>query len=87
MAYVPEPIKKATNAKLEVLKGEINRIYNRENSGNLRSRYEAKQRKIALKGYLKTFRIDGNGSRDNREFLETTRSQVDMLLNQHEETN
>ena len=76
LSYVPKPIKKEMNKKVKYLKEKVNRIFNRL------ERFTSKERQTALKGYLKTFRVDGQKGLDPQTFIANIRPKVIDLINQ-----
>lgn len=62
-SHVPEKIKVPVNKKVNSLKEEVNKIFNRID------KFTPKEHKSALKGYLKTYRIDGQKGFDPKNFL------------------
>ena len=54
LSYVPEPIQKAVNERVESLKEQVNNIF----------KFVPKETETAYAGYLKTYRIDGQAGYD-----------------------
>ena len=53
-SYVPEPVRNITNEKINKLKNKINQIFKR-----LETEFKIEEKEMALKGYLKSYRING----------------------------
>ena len=53
-SYVPEPVRNITNEKVNKLKNKINQIFKR-----LETEFKIEEKEMALKGYLKSYRING----------------------------
>ena len=75
-SYVPEPIKRNVNERVEKLKIEIRNIYSRYDGLTL---YE---REAPIKGFLKTHRIDGKKGYDQTTFTQYIRPRVIKLLSE-----
>ena len=76
LSYVPKPIKKEVNKKVKDLKEKVNRIFSRL------ERFTPKERQTALKGSLKTFRVDGQKGLDPQTFITNIKPKVIDLINQ-----
>ncbi|EDO29594.1 predicted protein [Nematostella vectensis] len=76
LSFVPEPIKKTVNKQVDSLKEKVNRIFMRG------ERLTLKEKQTALKGYLKTYRIDGQKGIDFKTFLSKIKPKVLDLINQ-----
>jgi len=76
LSHVPEPIKKAVNKRVDSLKEEVNRIFMRG------ERLVLKEQQTALKGYLKTYRIDGQKGIGYKQFISKIKPKVLDLINQ-----
>ena len=74
ISYVPEPIKKNVNKRVESLKEKVNRIFKRF------KRFTPKEQETALKGYLKTYRIDGQKGHDEKMFIANIKPKVLDLI-------
>ena len=74
ISQVPEPIKKTVNKRVDSLKETVNRIFKRYD--NLTPR----EHKSAIKGYFKTFRVDGVNGVDPKTFMERVKSRVIDLI-------
>ena len=75
-SYVPEPIKRNVNERVEKLKLEIEKIYSRYDRLTL---YE---REAPMKGFLKTHRIDGKKGYDQTTFIQYIRPKVIKFLSE-----
>ena len=75
-SYVPEPIKRNVNEKVEKLKKDIKQIYSRYDGLAL---YE---REAPIKGFLKTHRIDGRKGYDQTTFIQYIRPKVIKFLSE-----
>ena len=54
LSYVPEPVKRTVNERVEKLKTKVNEIFERMRS----QKFKATEHEAILKGYMKTFKID-----------------------------
>ena len=75
-SYVPKPIKRNVNERVEKLKLEIEKIYSRYDRLTL---YE---REAPMKGFLKTHRIDGKKGYDQTTFIQYIRPKVIKFLSE-----
>ena len=75
--YIPEPIKNAVNERVENLKERVNSIFGRQEevgqpiedtNSPEESNLTPKEHKTAIKGYFKTFRVDGIDGMDEKTF-------------------
>ena len=87
--YIPEPIKNAVNERVENLKERVNSIFGRrEEVGqpieDVNSTEEndltPKEHKTAIKGYFKTFRVDGVDGMDEKTFMNSVKPRVIDLI-------
>ena len=69
-SYVPPPIKKPVNERVERLKKRVNEIFERY------ERYKPRERKTALEGTLKTYRVEGQKSPDPKIYMRNVRDGV-----------
>ena len=74
ISKVPEPIKKTVNKRVESLKETVNHIFKRYDN------LTPKEHKTAIKGYFKTFRVDGVNGVDPKTFMERVKSRVIDLI-------
>ena len=74
MSYVPEPVKRKVDEKVEKLKKDIKQIYSRYGEHTL---YE---REAPLRGFLRTHRIDGRRGYDQTTFTQYIRPRVIKFL-------
>ena len=74
ISHVPEPIKKTVNKRVDSLKETVNRIFKRYDN------LTPKEHKTAIKGYFKTFRVDGVNGVDPKTFMERVKSRVIDLI-------
>ena len=74
ISQVPKPIKKTVNKRVDSLKETINRIFKRYDN------LTPKEHKTAIKGYFKTFRVDGVNGVDPKMFMERVKSRVIDLI-------
>lgn len=74
--YVPDPVKKVVNERVEALKSTVNYLYNKL----YKKKFEVRESKTALKGNTKQYTIDGTEGIDAVSFLNTIRPQVTNLL-------
>ena len=75
-SYVPEPIKRNVNERVEKLKLEIEKFYSRYDRLTLYEREEP------MKGFLKTHRIDGRKGYDQTTFTQYIRPRVIKFLSE-----
>ena len=75
LSYVPEPIKTTLNRRVDRLKRKANHIFKRI------ERLTPKERQTALKGYLKTYRVDGQKGYDPQTFIANIKLRVLDLIN------
>ena len=89
LAYIPEPIKNAVNERVENLKERVNSIFGRQeevgqpNEDRLTTEEDhliPKEHKTALKGYFKTFRVDGVDGMDEKTFIDSVKPRVIDLI-------
>ena len=76
MSHVPEPIKRKVNKRVEKLKREVEKIYSRYDRLTL---YE---REAPLRGFLRTYRIDGREGYDQNTFIQYIRPRVIRFLSE-----
>ena len=75
ISKVPEPIKKTVNERVNSLKERVNRIFKRYD--NLLTPRELK---TAIKGYFKTFRVNGVDGMDEKTFMNNVKPRVIDLI-------
>ena len=75
ISQVPEPIKKSVNKRVDSLKEKVNGIFKRYD--NLLT---PKEHKTAIKGYFKTFRVDGVDGMDEKTFINIVKPRVINLI-------
>ena len=63
-SYVPEPDRNITNEKVNKLKNKINQIFKR-----LETEFKIEVKEMAMKGYLKSYRINGVSGYDPKKFI------------------
>ena len=87
--YIPEPIKRAVNERVENLKERVNSIFRRrEEVGqpieDVNSPEEdnltPREYKTAIKGYFKTFRVNGINGMDEKTFMNNVKPRVIDLI-------
>ena len=87
--YIPEPIKSAVNERVENLKDRVNSIFRRrEEVGqpieDVNSPEEdnltPREYKTAIKGYFKTFRVNGIDGMDEKTFMNNVKPRVINLI-------
>ena len=87
--YIPEPIKSAVNERVENLKERVNSIFRRrEEVGqpieDVNSPEEdhltPREYKTAIKGYFKTFRVNGINGMDEKTFMNNVKPRVIDLI-------
>ena len=74
ISYIPEPIKKTVNKRVDSLKERVNGIF--------KSHYDLtpKEHKTAIKGYFKTFRVEGVDGMDEKTFINSVKPRVIDLI-------
>ena len=75
ISKVPEPIKKTVNERVNSLKERVNRIFKRYD--NLLT---PREYKTAIKGYFKTFRVNGIDGMDEKTFMRSVKPRVIDLI-------
>ena len=75
MAYIPRPMRRRVNRRIGRLRREIGNIYQRYYGIRLPHRTEA-----PLRGYLNTYRIDGQRGYDQTTFIQYARPRMMRLL-------
>ena len=75
ISQVPELIKKTVNERVNSLKERVNSIFKRYD--NLLT---PKEYKTAIKGYFKTFRVDGVNGMDEKTFINSVKPKVLNLI-------
>ena len=70
-SYVPEPVRNITNEKVNKLKNKINQIFKR-----LETEFKIEEKEMAMKGYLKSYRINGVSGYDPKKFISSIKSKV-----------
>ena len=87
--YIPEPIKNAVNERVENLKERVNSIFGRQEdhqepiedvNSPEESNLTPKEHKTAIKGYFKTFRVDGIDGMDEKTFMNSVKPRVLNLI-------
>ena len=87
--YIPEPIKSAVNERVENLKERVNSIFRRQEDHqepieDVNSPEEdnltPREHKTAIKGYFKTFRVNGVGGMDEKTFMNNVKPRVINLI-------
>ena len=87
--YIPEPIKSAVNERVENLKERVNSIFGRQEEvgqpiEDVNSQDEdhltPKEYKTAIKGYFKTFRVNGINGMDEKTFMNNVKPRVINLI-------
>ena len=87
--YIPEPIKSAVKERVENLKERVNSIFRRQEEVgqpiedvNLpeEDNLTPKEYKTAIKGYFKTFRVNGVDGMDEKTFMNNVKPRVINLI-------
>ena len=87
--YIPEPIKSAVNERVENLKERVNSIFRRQEDHqepieDVNSPEEdnltPREHKTAIKGYFKTFRVNGVDGMDEKMFMNNVKPRVINLI-------
>ena len=76
MDYVPEPMRRRVNRRIERLSREIRNIYQRYD------RLQLYRREAPLRGFLNTYRINGERGYDQRTFTQYIRPRVIKFLSE-----
>ena len=74
ISKVPEPMKKTVNERVDSLKERVNRIFKRYDN------LTPKEHKTAIKGYFKTFRVNGVDGMDEKTFINIVKPRVTNLI-------
>ena len=74
ISKVPEPIKNTVNERVDSLKERVNRIFKRYDN------LTPKEHKTAIKGYFKTFRVNGVDGMDEKTFINIVKPRVINLI-------
>ena len=82
ISFVPETIRTTVNEKVDKLKNDIKRLFNQTEKFEQKQKFEPKQKETALKGYLKTFRIDGVDGVDLKTFIRNSKTKILNLIKQ-----
>ena len=77
---IPNPVKKRATQKVNALKAKVNQIFNRIES------LKSKEHEAAIKGYLKTYRIDGHAGVDQKTFIKNIKTNLVKLINKHKKS-
>ena len=70
-SYVPEPVRNITNENVNKLKNKINQIFKR-----LETEFKIEEKEMAMKGYLKSYRINGVSGYDPKKFISSIKPKV-----------
>ena len=79
LSNIPEPISSAVNKRVKDLQKKVKGIYDRWTPKQIQIPRPIQQ-DTALKGYLKTFKIDGVGGIDPESFLSSSKQSVIELI-------
>ena len=74
LSFVPDPIRRTANEKVNKLRSDVKRIFKQAEDFNPR------QKETALKGYLKTYRIDGIEGYDVKTFIANSKLRTLNLI-------
>ena len=74
ISFVPDPIRRTANEKVNKLRSDVKRIFKQLEDFNPR------QKETALKGYLKTYRIDGVEGHDVKTFIANSKLRTLNLI-------
>ena len=87
--YIPEPIKNTVNERVENLKERVNSIFRRQEEVGQpnqdhplpeENNLTPKEHKTSIKGYFKTFRVDGIDGMDEKTFMNSVKPRVLNLI-------
>ena len=70
-SYVPEPVRNITKEKVNKLKNKINQIFKR-----LETEFKIEEKEMAMKGYLKSYRINRVSGYDPKKFISSIKPKV-----------
>ena len=76
ISFVPETIRTTVNEKVDRLKNDSKQLYNQA------EKFEPKQKETALKGYPKTFGINGVDGVDPKTFIRNSKTKIRNLIKQ-----
>ena len=76
VSYVPKPVERVVSKRVATLKKEVKTIFDRLT----RSRVSLREKEAPIKGFLKTYRVDGMKGYDQRAFVDHVRSRIIELL-------
>ena len=76
ISYIPEPVRNTTSEKLNKLKNDVKQIFK-----NL-EKFTTEEIEPSLKGYLKTYRINGIEGYDPNNFISSIKPKVIDLIKQ-----
>ena len=74
ISFVPDPARNTANEKVNKLRSDVKRIFKKAEDFNPR------QKETALKGYLKTYRIDGVEGYDVKTFIANSKLRTLNLI-------
>ena len=77
LSYVPEPVKRKVNERVENLKSKVNEIIERIR----KDKFKPREHEAVLKGNMKTFRIDGQKGVDDHTFVNNIKDNLKDLIN------
>ena len=70
-SYVPETVRNITNEKVNKLKDKVKQVFKR-----LETEFKIEEKEKALKGYLKSYRINGVSGYDPKKFISSRKPKV-----------
>ncbi|XP_020912011.1 uncharacterized protein LOC110249773 [Exaiptasia diaphana] len=76
LSHVPESIKRTVNKRVDSLKEKVNDLFKRLDH------FTPKEQQTALRGYLKTYRIDGQKGYDPKTFISNIKPKIMDLIKQ-----
>ena len=79
-SYVPEPVRNITNEKVNKLKDKVKQVFKR-----LETEFKIEEKEKALKGYLKSCRINGVSGYDPKKFISSRKPKVLDFIKQQKE--
>ena len=76
-SYVPEPVRKIVNEKVNKLKDKVEQLFKR-----LETEFKIEEKEMELKGYLKSYRINGVSGYDPKKFISSIKPKAVNFIKQ-----
>ena len=77
-SYVPEPVRNIINEKVNKLKDKVKQVFKRLETEN----FKIEEKEKPLKGYLKSYRINGVSGYDPKKFISSIKPKVFDFIKQ-----